>query len=127
MPPYDEAFVDRFLVPWNRHDVNGALALMTEDCIWEVTRGSEPHGTLFEGRAAVRSAIADAFEALPDVHYQPIRSSFGEDHVVVELLVTGTLPDGTKARYHACDILALRGELIQAKRSYRKVVERRMG
>ena len=95
MPPYDEVFVDRFLAPWNRHDVDGALALMTEDCIWEVTRGSEPHGTLFEGQAAVRSAIADAFKALPDVHYQPIRSSFSEDHVVVELLVTGTLPDGT--------------------------------
>jgi taurine dehydrogenase small subunit len=127
MPPYDEAFVDRFLAPWNRHDVDGALALMTEDCIWEVTRGSEPHGTLFEGQAAVRSAIADAFKALPDVQYQPIRSSFSEDHVVVELLVTGTLPDGTKTRYHACDILTLRDGLIQAKRSYRKVVERRSG
>jgi hypothetical protein len=29
MPRYDEAFVERFLVPWNHHhDVAGALALM---------------------------------------------------------------------------------------------------
>ena len=39
-------FVDRFLEPWNLHDVDGALALMTDDCVWEVTRGREPHGTL---------------------------------------------------------------------------------
>ena len=29
MPPYDDTFVDRFLEPWNQHDVGGALALMT--------------------------------------------------------------------------------------------------
>jgi hypothetical protein len=33
----DQAFVDRFLVPWNQHDVDGAMALMTDDCVWEVT------------------------------------------------------------------------------------------
>ena len=27
MPRYDNTFVDRFLEPWNRHDVDGALAL----------------------------------------------------------------------------------------------------
>jgi taurine dehydrogenase small subunit len=46
MAPYDDTFVDRFLEPWNRHDVDGALALMTDDCVREVTRGREPHGTL---------------------------------------------------------------------------------
>jgi hypothetical protein len=34
MPRYDDTFVDRFLEPWNRHDVDGALALMTDDCVW---------------------------------------------------------------------------------------------
>ena len=123
MEPYDQTFVERFLEPWNAHDVDGAMALMTDDCVWEVTRGAEPHGTLFEGRAAVRSAITDAFKALPDVHFEPIRSSFGAHHVVVELLVTGTFADGTMARYHACDILTLRDGRIAAKRSYRKLVE----
>jgi ketosteroid isomerase-like protein len=35
MSRYDDTFVDRFLKPWNRHDVDGALALMTDDCVWE--------------------------------------------------------------------------------------------
>jgi ketosteroid isomerase-like protein len=50
MARYDDTFVGRFLEPWNRHDVDGALALMTDDCVWEVTRGREPHGIQFEGR-----------------------------------------------------------------------------
>ena len=60
-------FVDRFLEPWNLHDVDGALALMTDDSVWEVTRGREPHGTLYTGWG-VRSAIVEAFKALPDVN-----------------------------------------------------------
>lgn len=36
MARYDDAFVDRFLEPWNRHDVDGPLSLMTGDCVWEV-------------------------------------------------------------------------------------------
>ena len=59
MARYDDTFVNRFLEPWNRHDVDGALALMPDDCVWEVTRGREPHGTLYTGRAAVRSAIVE--------------------------------------------------------------------
>ena len=54
MARYDDTFVDRFLEPRNRHDVDGALALMTDDCVWEVTRGREPHGTVYTGQTAVR-------------------------------------------------------------------------
>ena len=59
MPPYD-TFVDRFPEPWNQHDIDRALALMTDDCVW-VTRGREPHGTVYTGQTAVRSAIVEAF------------------------------------------------------------------
>jgi hypothetical protein len=37
MARYDEAFVEQFLAPWNHHGVDGALALMTDDCVWEVS------------------------------------------------------------------------------------------
>ena len=78
MARYDDTFVDRFLEPWNQHDVDGALALMTDDCVWEITRGREPHGTLCTGRtdvgrADVRAAIVEAFKALPDINHQLVR------------------------------------------------------
>jgi ketosteroid isomerase-like protein len=122
MERYDQSVVEIFLAPWNQHDVDGAVALMTDDCVWEVTRGSEPHGTFFKGTTAVRAAIAAAFHAVPNVHYEPIRSHYGEHHVVVELLVTGTQLDGKQLKYHACDILTLADGKIAAKRSYRKMV-----
>ena len=118
----DASFVRAFLKPWNDHDVDGAMALMTDDCLWEIPRGAELHGTRFEGSAAVRAAIAGAFKAMPDVRYELVRSSFGPDLVVVELLVTGTPVDGSPVRFHACDVMTLRSGKVSAKRSYRKVV-----
>jgi len=120
----DEAYVERFLIPWNAHDVDGAMALMTNDCIWETTRGAEPHGTLFTGAPAVRGAIAAVFEAMPDIRYEVVRTSFGPGLAVAELLVTATLTDGKRVRFHACDVMNVRDDgKISSKRSYRKVVE----
>ena len=120
---YDKAFVERFLKPWNEHDVDGALALMTDDCLWEITRGAEPHGTRLEGSKAVGAAIADAFRAMPDIYYEPVHCSFGQDLVVVELLVSATLAGGRPAKFHACDVMTVRDGKVAAKRSYRKLVE----
>jgi ketosteroid isomerase-like protein len=123
MKIYDKAFVEKFLEPWNAHDVDGAMVLMTDDCLWEITRGSEPHGTRIEGSKAVRAAIADAFRAMPDIHYEPVHCSFGQDLVVVELLVTATLAGGRPAKFQACDVMTVRDGKVSAKRSYRKLVE----
>jgi uncharacterized protein (TIGR02246 family) len=119
----DEHLVERFLKPWNDHDADGAMAFMTEDCVWEVPRGCEPHGTRHAGASAVRDAIAGAFRAMPDIQYEVVRSGFGPDLVVVELLVTGTQIDGHRVRFQACDVMTMRGGKVAAKRSYRKVVE----
>ena len=71
MARYDDTFVDRFLEPWNRHDVDGALALMTDDCVREITRGREPHGPLH--RAGGRSRDRGGVQTLRDINYQPVR------------------------------------------------------
>ena len=119
----DQAFVEEFLTPWNAHDIEGAMALMTDDCLWEVARGVAPHGTVHQGADAVRAAIAGAFRAMPDVRYDLVRSSFGRDLIVLELLVSGTLAEGRQARFHACDVMTMRDGKVAAKRSYRKVIE----
>ncbi len=123
MPTLDRAFVERFLKPWNEHDAKGALALMTDDCLWEITRGAEPHGTRIEGSRAVGAAIVDVFRAMPDIHYEPVHIVSGQDFVVIELQVTATLADGRRARFHACDVMTVRDGKVAAKRSYRKLVE----
>lgn len=99
------------------------MAFMADNCLWEIPRGSEAYGTLYEGADAVRAAIAGAFEAMPDVRYDVVRSGFGRDLVVLELLVSGTLADGRLARFHACDVMTLRDGKVATKRSYRKMTE----
>ena len=123
MHTYDEAFVERFMAPWNAHDIDGAMVLMTADCVWEVTRGADPHGARFAGSQAVRGAIGALFERMPDIRYDLVHSSFGPDLVVLELLVTGTPADGKTTRFHACDVMTMRDGKVAAKRSYRKLVE----
>lgn len=123
MQIYDKAFVEKFLEPWNEHDVEGAMSLMTDDCVWEITRGSEPCGTRFEGSKAVRGAITDAFRAMPDIRYGLVHSNFGPDLVVIELLVTAMLAGGRPAKFQACDIMTIRGGKVAVKRSYRKLIE----
>lgn len=123
MPIYDEAFVQRFMKPWNDHDVEGAMALMSEDCLWETPRGQEAYGTRFDGAAAVRSAIANAFKTMPDIRYELVSCNFGADLIVLELLVTGTSAEGRPMRFQACDVMTMRDGKVVAKRSYRKVIE----
>ena len=52
---------------------DGPSALMTDDCVWEITRGRESHSTLYTARADVRAAIVEAFKALPGVNDLRVR------------------------------------------------------
>jgi ketosteroid isomerase-like protein len=49
--------------------------------------------------------------------------SFGQDLVVLELLVIATLADGKPVKFDACDVMTVRDGKVAAKRSYRKVIE----
>lgn len=121
--PKVEAFIAEFLTPWNRHDVDQAMAIMAPDCVWEFPAGGEPWGARFSGAAAVRAEIARFFQTVPDVHFEVVRYFTGDLHITLELLVTGTNPDGTRLNRQACDILVLRDGKVAEKRSYRKVVD----
>jgi len=68
-------------------------------------------------------AIANLFKTMPDITYELVHSSFGQDLVVLELLVNGTQADGRKAKFHACDVMTFRDGKVAAKRSHRIVVE----
>jgi len=54
------ALLDEFGKAWNNHDLDAALALTTDDVVFEST-GPAPDGDRFEGRAAVRGAWQPIF------------------------------------------------------------------
>jgi ketosteroid isomerase-like protein len=111
---------------FNTHDLDRIMACFTDDCVLEMPRGSEQWGTRYEGKRAVRGALAGRFEGIPDVHYGD------ETHYVDEgaqtgmttWTLTGTTKDGEHKRVHGCDFYTFRGGKVVRKDSYWKIVER---
>jgi steroid delta-isomerase-like uncharacterized protein len=115
-----EAFVARFNTVWNGHDLDGILAMMTDDVVFEASFGKDPWGARVVGQAAVREFLEDMFRRIPDVRWDEIRHFACAELAVVEWLTTGTPKGGTRYEVQGCDVLALRNGKISAKRSYRK-------
>jgi ketosteroid isomerase-like protein len=108
---------------FNRHDLDAVMAFFAQDCVLEMPRGPHPWGQRFEGRAAVREALAGRFAGLPDVHYGDERHWAGGDFGVSEWTLTGTRPGGGRVEVRGCDHYTFRDGKIARKDSFWKIVE----
>ncbi|MES2238985.1 MAG: nuclear transport factor 2 family protein [Bacteroidota bacterium] len=63
------ATVENFNLAFNKHDVDGVMNYMTEDCIFENTNPM-PDGTRIEGAAAVREFWEKFFTNSPDAFFE---------------------------------------------------------
>jgi ketosteroid isomerase-like protein len=115
-----DAFVEQFNTVWNGHDIDGIVAQMTDDVVFEASFGKDPWGTRVTGKSNVRQFLKEMFERIPDIRWDETRRFAGPECVVVEWLTTGSPKGGTRYEVEGCDILALREGKIAAKRSYRK-------
>ncbi len=61
--------ISRFNDEFNRHDVDGVMALMTADCVFENTLPA-PDGERFEGTAAVRTFWRRFFQSTPGARFE---------------------------------------------------------
>jgi ketosteroid isomerase-like protein len=116
-----QALCDAF----NAHDPDRVMAFFADDCVLEMPRGADPWGTRFEGREAVRKAIAGRFEELPDVHYGN-GEHFADEAAgagMSKWTLTGTSPDGRKTNVRGCDFYTFREGKVIRKDSYWKIVE----
>ena len=108
------AVIDAFNAAWNEHDLAAALALCTEDIVFEGTDPA-PDGRRFEGREAVAESWRPIFEQReaffafeeivpcgPDRVVQRWRYAWGTGHV------------------RGIDLVTLRDGLIAEKLSYVK-------
>lgn len=110
---------------FNAHDLDRIMSFFADECVLEMPRGSDPWGSRYEGKPAVRTALAGRFAGLPDVHYGD------EQHFVDEAaqtgmskwILTGTTPGGEKKRVHGCDFYTFRDGKVTRKDSYWKIVE----
>jgi len=119
----DVGMLERFLDAFNRHDVDGVMAFLAEDCVFEMPRGTDPWGRRLEGKAQVREGIEARFAGIPDIHYGKDRHWVAGDRGVSEWTITGTDTSGERVEVQGCDLIEFRDGKIARKDSYWKIVD----
>jgi len=115
--------LEELLASFNAHDLDRIMAYFADDCVLETPRGSEPWGTRFEGREAVRAGLAQRFQGIPDVNYSQDEHWSCDEHAVSTWLLTGTTVDGDRVHVRGCDLFDLAPDgRIRRKDSYWKIV-----
>ena len=107
------AVVEAFGAAWEAHDLDAAMALVTDDVIFESTEPG-PDGGRFEGRAAVRDAWRPIFED-EEAHFDAEEAFEADDRVVQRWRYTWA--DG---HVRGVDVFRVRDGLVAEKLSYVK-------
>lgn len=110
---------------FNAHDLDRIMTFFSDDCILEMPRGDRPWGSRFEGKQAVRDALANRFEGLPDVHYGNAEHfvDSAADTGISKWTLTGTTREGMRKELRGCDFYTFRDGMVIRKDSYWKIVE----
>ncbi|MBU6493453.1 MAG: nuclear transport factor 2 family protein [Burkholderiales bacterium] len=113
-------FLQAFSDAWNRHDLDGLMEFMADDCIFQAAGGPELCGKTFAGRAAVREGFALAWQTFPDAQWLDGVHFVCGDRGVSEWTFTGTRADGTRIEARGVDIFTFRNGRIAVKNAFRK-------
>ena len=105
-----EAFNDAF----GRHDVDGVMALMTDDCIFENTL-PPPDGERHVGQAAVRAFWARFFKDTPQARFESEEVVVAGDRAVVRWRF-----DWGDGHIRGIDLFKVRDGKVAEKLSYVK-------
>ncbi|HEV2426801.1 MAG TPA: nuclear transport factor 2 family protein [Acidimicrobiales bacterium] len=111
MEPID--IVSAFGERWAAHDLEGALAWLTDDCVFDNTDPA-PDGTSYHGVAAIREAWRPIFDD-PSSRFDAEETFAAGDRVVQRWRYSWR--DG---HVRGVDLFEVRGDRIAAKLSYVK-------
>ena len=122
--PVTVATLKAFLAAFNAHDLDAIMSFFADDCQLLMPRGTEPWGTRYVGKAAVREGLATRFVGVPNVHYGEDAHWVSGEHGVSTWLLTGTTRAGEVLRVRGVDLLEFRDGKIVTKDSYWKIVQK---
>ena len=108
---------------FNAHDIDAVMSFFAPDCSLDMPRGTEPHGTRFQGIEQVKKGLMMRFESTPDVHYSDLEHFVSGSCGMSKWLLTGTKLNGEKVRVRGCDFYTFRSGRAVRKDSYWKIVE----
>jgi steroid delta-isomerase-like uncharacterized protein len=117
--------IDRYNEAWNRHDVDGIVAMHAADMVFEIhTAGKRAEGP------DVREHVARIFAVWPDIAFAVRRLYIRDDLVVQEWTATAThshelrrgdlvaAPSGRRIQWNGMDAIPFEHELIKRKDVY---------
>ena len=111
--PTLEDVIDAYNEAWNRHDLEGIVALHAPGMVFQ----NHNAGELAEGDA-VRGHIAQIFENWPDLRFTGRSLYVGDSFVVQEWTAHATHPSGTELTWEGVDIFPFKGGQILRKDVY---------
>ena len=116
----DIKFLKAYADAWNKHDIDGLMNCMTNDCIFETASGEDICGTRFQGAVEVRKRFEAVWNDIADAHRSQARHFVSGDRGLSEWLFTGTTNDGKKIEMQGCDVFTFRAGKIHIKSTYLK-------
>jgi uncharacterized protein len=111
--PTLEDVIDAYNEAWNRHDLEGVVALHAPDMVFENWNAGERA----EGNA-VRAHIGEIFANWPDLRFTGRSLYVGDDFVVQEWTAYATHPNGTELSWEGVDIFPFKKGKILRKDVY---------
>ena len=106
---------------FDRHDLDGILDHFADDAVFDGPRGTDPWGTRFEGKDAIREAFAARFAGIPDVRYRDEGNFVDGDRGASEWTLSGTTAAGERIEVRGCDLWTFRDGQVVKKDSFWKI------
>jgi ketosteroid isomerase-like protein len=110
--------VRRFDEAFGRHDVEGVMAAMTDDCVFENTY-PPPDGQRHVGSATVRAVWEDFFRSSPDAGFEAEETFASGDRCVVRWRYRWRNAEG-EGHVRGVDLFRVRDGKVAEKLSYVK-------
>jgi steroid delta-isomerase-like uncharacterized protein len=119
MTTREAKLLGEFNEAFNQHDLDGMMALMTDDCVFENTF-PPPNGTRYQGQTAVKQFWEAFFQSSPQARLE-IEEMFVSDNRGVQRWVYQWVDaQGVAGHVRGVDIFRFREGRIAEKLSYVK-------
>ncbi len=115
--------MEAIMAAFNSRDVDRIASFFAEDCTFSMASGPEVAGRTVRGKAALKKVLADRFDLIPDMRWDPKYDHVYGDHAVSVWTVKGAHKNGTVLNYQGCDLWEFRDGLALNKDTYWKIVQ----
>jgi ketosteroid isomerase-like protein len=106
--------VDRYRAGWFDHDVDGIMAVVSDDVVFDnVTTGER-----VEGAAAFRAHVSQIHQRWPDLGFEEHALYVATDTGVSEWTARATAADGRRLEWDGIDVINCRDGLIARNAVY---------